>query len=149
MISVIVLALYIFFFLCLIGCALYTIRDLNHNIKRQRRVIQKEKMAASYITEIWSESTTKALEFMGQLGLFIGPHFPHRWRRGFYWWHKYCCYGCAQARVVWPLIEKRMRIKFKPLSLPKFPEEKARYWVQKELGESYYPLPAEETVHVL
>ena len=93
---------------------------------------------ASFINEIWASDTIKTMGLMNALMILASPNYPHPWRRGFHWWHRWMCYPCAEAKVKWPEAKRKMLTALDPLKrdLPALPKEEAEAWVRKELKQA-------------
>lgn len=98
--------------------------------------------SSDFIPEVWSDDTIQTLGLMKALMILVSPNYTHKWRRGFNWWHRRCCYDCALARLMWPEAKRRLRSALVPMErdLPELPHDKARRWVEREVASLGTPI---------
>ena len=103
---------------------------------------------ADFISELWASDTIATLGLKRALMILASPNYPHTWRCGFGWWHRWNCAPCAEAKVKWPETRRRILSAFDPFKrdLPLIPNDEAEAWVKRELkkGEFLSFKPLEE-----
>lgn len=92
---------------------------------------------AEFIGEIWASDTIARLGLIDALRILVSPNYPHLWRRGFGWWHRWNCYPCAEAKVKWPEARRKMLVSLRPFQrdLPVMPTDRVDAWVQEEIDK--------------